>query len=550
MKKVSAFLSLLSAIALAGCSSDEPAGDEKGSGNNDCGYVAVNIVQPKSMGSRAATGFQDGTESENSAKTATFFIFDANGKNGTVIERYLDGSGTNTTPAVERLYNVVLVIDGENLTNLTDNGNQTIKMVCVLNAPSSIKNITTLDDLKKKVDNFGSCDPGTFIMSNSAYRDALSNDILSVDIKTTDIATSSAAAQKNPVDIYVERVVAKVHVTEQTSGITNTTGANPAINGVPQKLGIKITGIEIANVANTSYVLKNTSGISSDWDSWVWDAANMRSYWETVPEIGSANNQLSFSNKSYNTIAGNFANVQKEGKIDYTEYIQPNTSDTKTAVLVTAQLMADETNPYKDLAYIRGGYTTINDAKNVVADYLAQQKNYYVKIDDTHYRQLDKTEIQWTNKYIPTGKTEQERIPGLKDYEVVAQVNSGIEIYTREGNKVENGVAQINELLRSDAAKSYRARVYTDGMCYYYVNIDHSKVVDTNTAEGTYVGVVRNHIYELSLQSIQGIGTPVFDPKDVIIPDKPKDEGSFYLAAKINVLAWRIVNQNVNFTGN
>ncbi len=544
MKKVSAFLSLLSAIALAGCSSDEPAGGDNGSGSTDCGYVAVNIVQPKSMGSRAATGFQDGTEAENSAQTATFFLFDSNGENGTVIERFLDGTGTHTTPAVERLYNVVLVIDGENLVNLTDNGNQTIKMVCVLNAPESLKSITTLADLKNKVDDFGSCTAGNFIMSNSAYRDASSTDILSVDIATESIAKSSAAAQQNPVNIYVERVVAKVHVTEQTSGITNTEGATPVINGVPTNLGIKITGIAIANVAKKSYVLKNTTGISSEWNSWVWDAANMRSYWETVPD------ELSLDNKSYETITGNFATAQKEGKIDYTEYIQPNTSDTKTAVLVTAQLMADATTPYKDLAYIRGGYTSINAAKDVVADYLAQQKNYYVKIDDTHYRQLDDTEIEWTNKYIPTGKTDKERIPGLKDYEVVAQVKSGIEIYTREGNKVENGVNIINKLLREDAAKSYRARVYTNGMCYYYVNIDHSKVVDSATAEGTYVGVVRNHVYELSLQSIKGIGTPIFDPEDIIIPDKPKDEGSFYLAAKINVLAWRIVNQNVNFTGN
>ena len=62
-------------------------------------------------------------------------------------------------------------------------------------------------------------------------------------------------------------------------------------------------------------------------------------------------------------------------------------------------------------------------------------------------------------------------------------------------------------------------------------------------------GVVRNHIYDLSLNDITGIGTPVFDPDDVIVPTKPEDEQLWYLAARIKVLKWRLVKQDVSFEG-
>ena len=58
---------------------------------------------------------------------------------------------------------------------------------------------------------------------------------------------------------------------------------------------------------------------------------------------------------------------------------------------------------------------------------------------------------------------------------------------------------------------------------------------------------MRNHIYDLTLSSIKGIGTPVFDPDDVIIPERPDIENLYYLAARINVLAWKVVSQTVNF---
>lgn len=80
---------------------------------------------------------------------------------------------------------------------------------------------------------------------------------------------------------------------------------------------------------------------------------------------------------------------------------------------------------------------------------------------------------------------------------------------------------------------------------YYYVPIEHFGPVKTPIDFSH--GVVRNHIYELNLKSLTGLGTPVVDASEEIIPEKP-DEDLFYVAAKINILKWRVVKQDVNFT--
>ncbi len=550
---------LVAALALTGCQNDEPGPNPNGGTGDKCGYVAVNIVQPRSInpipGSKAdaSEGFEYGTDAENYAAKGTFFIL--NESNQLIQDAQtldLNGSGEGNHPEVERIYSAVLVIDG-----VTEKPSDAKKIVCVLNAPDAIKNIKkpetgsiTLDDLASYINDYRGKSEG-YIMSNSVYMDGTpSAKVLATDI--TKIAGSAAEALVNPVEIYVERTVAKVVATsDATNGITDGK-AKPAIDGVETTLDINITGIEVANIASRSYLFKNIGTGYSDF-TWSWnDATNKRSYWETVPEIGTGDNKLTFENKSYNEITDNTEGhpITDTKNISFTEYIQPNTSDTKTAILVTAQLMKDNA-AFKTLAYIRGGYTSIDNAKKVVATYLATQ-GYYKKdpANENRLVQLDENDLEWKNNF-DFKEASQEEVVGLKDYEVVAQLLSTVTtIYNHAGEEIADGVNAINSLLKSNETvpASYRARVYTDGKCYYYVAIDHADVAGLTA--GTLPGVVRNHIYKLNLESVTGIGTPVFDPKDKIIPDKPSDEESFYLAARVNVLAWKLATQTVKFEGN
>lgn len=546
MKTKKFLLSLLTVIAFVGCSNDDDLMNkgEKGDENDKCGYVAVSIVQTKSNGARAneasaSAGFEYGSDEENNVKEGLFFIFDQDGTHMYGKQRIqLSGkNGTGTSPEVERIYDAVLVIDGAKSNPTTNNNVKQI--VCVLNAPEGLEEgVEKLNDLTAKIDDYGAHDDGTFILSNSVYQDNATI-VLGATIENSKIATSASAARKNPVEVYVERVVAKVRA--KTNDFNNA-GATPAIDGVDKTLEINVTGIEIANIAEKAYLFKNIEDIKY---TWTWnDKLNKRSYWETVPEIGTGADQLSFSNKTYEEIVNESQALVKDGfNIDklteFSEYVQPNTNDQqKTAVLVTAQLM-DGGSP-ADLAYIRGGYTTKNGALKEVAKYLANKKNYWKKTADNKLTQLDEGDFEWKDN-----KDEGILVHGLKSYEVVAQVKSETELFDNDGNKITDGVNQVNKHLQSDEAKSYRAQVFTEGKCYYFVNIEQTAI--TGQTDIPYEGVVRNHIYDLTLKSIKGIGTPVFDPKDKIIPERVDNSDAFYLGAEIHVLAWKLVAQDINF---
>lgn len=84
------------------------------------------------------------------------------------------------------------------------------------------------------------------------------------------------------------------------------------------------------------------------------------------------------------------------------------------------------------------------------------------------------------------------------------------------------------------------AKAWRDGKTYYYLDLKHLNVnpdADANKTKGGY-GVVRNHIYEVELNTIFGLGTPVLIPDEEIeiIPQKPTPD-AFYLGARINILS-------------
>lgn len=542
MKKKFFFLSLFAALVFTGCSTDEDGlNGNNGDENKGYGYVAVNIVQPKSIGTRAASdGFEYGSDDENEAQTGLFFIFDDSGnKVGEAQELVLSGSGTSNAPEVERIYKAVLVIEGVETKPTAEK-----QIVCVLNAPTGLGNETTLSGLEGKIADYatGCTTKGKFIMTNSVYQNG-TNKVLGAIIEDSKIVKSAEAALNNPVDIYVERVVAKVRA--HSGSFTNTDGAKPTIDGVETPLTIKVTGIEIANIAETSYLFKNITGIDY---SWAWDVTNRRSYWETVPT------SLTYKNKSYNSIVTDSKPADSNfdiNNVSFTEYIQPNTTNQKTSILVTAELNKD--GSAIDFVYLRGGYFKPDNALALIATYAANN-GYWKKTGENSYSQLATSDFEWKNN---EDLATESKISWLKRYEVVARVKDGTtNLFKKVGDTYTDAtVNEINELLAGSAeSHPYVAQYYNKGKCYYFVNIDQTSVANANkessatdAAAHTYDGVIRNHIYDLTLNSIKGIGTPVFDPEDVIIPEKPEDETLWYLAARINVLAWKLVNQTIDF---
>ena len=104
-----------------------------------------------------------------------------------------------------------------------------------------------------------------------------------------------------------------------------------------------------------------------------------------------------------------------------------------------------------------------------------------------------------------------------------------------------NSVAATNAALKSVPA----AVLYEDGYTFYYVDIKHLGAAG-KTAE---YGIVRNHIYNVTINSIQGYGSPVYTGTEYLGYPQISDQET-YVSAKINILSWKLVNQTVDIQPN
>jgi hypothetical protein len=81
-------------------------------------------------------------------------------------------------------------------------------------------------------------------------------------------------------------------------------------------------------------------------------------------------------------------------------------------------------------------------------------------------------------------------------------------------------------------------KIWNGGMCYYYTYITH---LNGKPA------VIRNHWYTVTVNSVTGLGTPVYDETDTYDPTRPVDD-EWVVGATIKIEAWRIQSQNLNMT--
>lgn len=182
-------------------------------------------------------------------------------------------------------------------------------------------------------------------------------------------------------------------------------------------------------------------------------------------------------------------------------------------------------------------YLSKEDVLTVVAN--ENKDTYFKKTTDSKgkdvYTSITKDDLTFATS-APEGSSAK-----LKDYEVIPQFKSDAEIYDAAHNLV--AVTEANKAIATEANK---AQVRTEGRVYYYTPIRHLASEETKLG---YYGVVRNHSYKVNLQKVSGFGTPVYDPTKVIDPTLP-EEKDIFLAARINVLSWRVVNSNVNLDSN
>lgn len=317
-------------------------------------------------------------------------------------------------------------------------------------------------------------------------------------------------------------------------------------------------------------------------------AAYHRSFWETKSAY--ATNRYSFNNYIGATTAeryqapalGTAFGKQFGGKA----YTFPNTGLAATDTLYWngANLrreapVADKINPTKvvvaaQLMYVEGGklvpanistyrnrhYLSEADVKTVIASDVNHSilNNIYVKTTAADgkisYRSLSTDDFEFVTgtagtaasyKLTPTLKT----LPDGQSYAKREKDESSTNDETR---KFTDYTTQAQAQAALEAVTGTDITIYTAGDTYYYTTLQH--IWMPTVAKEDYAkkpdnvgawGVVRNHLYRVSLTGLTGWGTPVYKPNDEIIPITPTDE-NVYLGAQINVLQWRVVDQEAN----
>ena len=557
------------ALMMSACSSDNDIEGGATKPGSDPQYLAVNIVNVGTTPTRAGD-YENGTTEESTIKKVRFYFFNGDGSpylikpTGSEITggenvNWLEVSNptdATTTPgsstSVEKITNAVLVINGVQSAAPS-------AIVAVVN-PETVDAATLnnggqmrLSELRKNAvgSKFYNTDASgkvtDFLMSNSVYVNAGTD--VCASLVAGHVKTSEADAKTNPVDLYVERVAAKVtadfdlnafEVGNGTNWDTNKYGTKTAVGKIGDyNVYAVIDGWGLADENGKAEVEKQVETTWADGTLGItpWTTYDYRRcFWENSVDFSSGTG----SNRPVNHPFNDF----KAKKQDVL-YTLPNTPlspiTDKNENYVTKFLVA-ATLKYEDGAHNwhTADICKYNGVEILGVDNLKTQvaltfSKYYTSTDNgTTHTQLTKDDIAFTEPTTSSMKSYQVT-PTLVD----APAGTTKKYYTKSstGAYTEVPEGEVNAAIGAD-----KAEIRTDGKAYYYVPIRHLATDPTTLG---YYGVVRNHFYKITLSGITGFGTPVYNPDKEIDPTVPTYSNT-YLAARVQVLQWRVVNQNVN----
>lgn len=331
----------------------------------------------------------------------------------------------------------------------------------------------------------------------------------------------------------------------------------------------------------TSYINNYYPAVNGNWNelSFTWnDPTNFRSYWGkscTYDVKGTGES----TDEDYNYITFNKLNTStlSLGNATYCpENTHPNKvmteafSESVTSVLLLAQLYSDEdcTKPL-DAVRFNGVLFTEQHFINYVLNAVNTRNhlNYYLcrggagtQTDPYNYTQVGSNDVELKSNngsdcYVVFKESEDTPI-----LYYMTKDSEGKETYTAYDNQASE-ITKLNGYLKEITPDENSAIRYNSGLMYYNIPIQHlanpknADGSDNKKAceEGQY-GVVRNHIYDLTLNSIANLGYGIFDPTEgsqwgntPIIPDDPLDtENKYQVGVTINILSWKIVSQGVS----
>lgn len=598
MKLSNLFWGLLGVVAFTACSNDEimPETDST-EFDGQSRFLSVQIANPAAIRTRADVNpgnqdgdlFEEGMENENEVKSIRFYFFKADGSPCPVRregKNYYDyslegkdlGSGKGEMSNIEEKVNAVLVIE----TDKNDNVDGLKSMVAVLNGGVGADCFLgdgnkSLSQLRDEIALSDSAEDG-FLMTSSVF--GSENFCCEVEVTADKLKTKPEFATDDPVKIYVERVWAKARLytawKENVSpGIVTLGGqsyvAVPLKTAKDSETNITVgegtdaktvyaifTGWDVTGTTDKTYLFKK---VASNWNlGWNWNMPPLyRSYWAQNPDV-------TLGYLSYNEIAKKVGTkgVENGNSTSYdgdNTYCFENAADNNDGTKSTYVPANEPSN--RTQAIIAAVLVTVNGENVATPLSLAEWGGTQYTEDDALTAMLGTVNTQIYTKEVDG---EEEKLVSIsKDMvKLVSGIDAGVADNSSEDSKRYLSYLQLDEekvknvtfykaneeayATHDDVNKilanknSIGARVWSSGRTYYYTDIKHEESAEDT--KGKY-GVVRNHIYDIAINSVSGLGTPVLNPAEKIIPQHPTNDET-YLAAQINILSWRVVKQNVD----
>lgn len=587
MKRFNLIPLALTTLMLGACSSED--GLNLGGGNSvaqgEKGYISFSLNLPtvKSTANRANDDFDDGVAAEYNVEDATLLLFSgANEGEATFAGAYdlptkkmtggtSDGDNITTTykiaqevtkPVGANVYAMV-VINGKTSNVLTESGG-----TWSIKGQPLTASTTKYKDLAGAAYNLSNTDvaniasttgDGCFLMTNAPlYTKAggVSNPTggsvqTLTEINPNNIFTTEEEAKANPAaNVYVERAVAKVTVTGNTTGTE--AGGNIA------NYEIKGWTLDVTN--QSSYLVRNVN--DADWWSLKADGVNdyrfvgaaavadglYRTYWGIDPNYSTEG--------TFTTLAGTTpTSLKTVGENDYclenTFDLNQMNQDQTTRVIVAAALDFnkdgkgddfyvldnDKSNTTLTLEGIKNTIKAAYLANGTVVNLLKENLNGGASIG------AEDLDVTFDQKATTGG------------YVTVTEIT----IKDASASKFKTGAipeglqAANNDAIIADVNAAHKIAFYKGGVSYYPVMIKHfgddltpwnnGKVYGSNNADflGRY-GVLRNNWYSINVTGIKSIGDPEV-PKVYGTPDDPSES---WISVTINILSWAKRSQSVD----
>lgn len=549
------------ATALVGCSSnDNLAPDGKDNvGKTGEAYASFTINLPTTTGTgtrgegdpaQGTPSFAEGTAAEYEVKNGTILIFDAStdkfvtsAELGTMNPwtKKTDENGVTTAAiATVQLHNVTVGGSYNALVLLNNDVDAATKKVTL---PTTTETYATWSKAFDKVnaDKYASTD-GIF-MANAPMYSATSEPTTLVKINHVCASPEEAQAKAATV-VYVERGLAKVTM-EDFSKSGYSIGAGTYEGG---KVEIKNWQLDVTN--KSTFPVHQTGTLKDSWaEIWstprFYDGDNKtfkRVYWGVDPNYNNsdyqvlANCETAFNmikNKDVTGVAGK-ANPQYclENTFDLDNMKQGQTTRVVFKAVFTPKGFTGTDKTFYKIGNNTAIWTKANLEKQIhtvavtvmgITD-ATEQENYKVKLDAS------------TNNISATA--------GL--HKITAD---NIE-YTGTGTSlVAANIDKINEKL---GLTETGISTYLNGEAYYIARIKHFNELtkwnpgEAYTTNAKYLGrygVLRNNWYELSVNTVSGLGYPEVPEVKPTVPD---DENDQYINVEVKILSWAKRSQSID----